>query len=694
MENELAYYIFLILGFLSVAGLSSVLFRKIRFPYTIGLVIIGFASGILAHQMDLRLAEEMHLTPDIILLLILPSLIFDAALHLDLKAFRRNLVPILLLAVMGLLVSTGIIGTVLSGFTALGLSSALLFGALISATDPVAVIALFNEVGAPRRLGTLLDGESIFNDATAIVLFTIILTSAGQDYASAGGLLLQSLLSFIWVLFGGLFIGSVVGAAGSLVFRLQKENSILQILSSLILAYVSFITADLLGVSGVMSTLASGIAVSLWGTSVIKHENNHTLEQFWQFFSFVANSFVFLLLGLTEASSFSNPDYLRRSLRALLIVIPVVLFARAVVIYLLIPVYNRFTHEKKIPMSFQTVIFWGGLRGAVPVALVLAIPRDFPGREIIVLATLGFILFTLLVQGTTIKMLMDRLGIKPEVSYFDYHYGLSYSLDIPTGPLLELITLRIIDEFKEEGFYAGGEGRPGSYLLNRGQKFIAVAAKERCLKITASDPVDLAYGKQIIYETVADLDQAVESIQDMVRSPDLSAIVRKGIEAEKPSDNSGLKLAPYLNPQLINTGLKSTDKEGLIRELVATAVNSGAVSDGDAVLSAVLERENSISTALENGIAIPHAKIDDIQRIVLVLGVHQEGMDFDSLDGKPSQIFFLVISPKSQVGPHIQLLTEISRKMGNESLREAVLKADSPEEVNTILSRQPGSIQS
>ena len=650
LEYEFAIGTFLIIGFLSVAVASSVLLKRLHFPYTIGLVVIGGIFGLIAKQFNYALLMGLTLTPETILYLILPTLIYDASINMDLRALRKNIVPILLLAVLGLLISAGIIGGLLSTFSVMSIGAALLFGALISATDPVAVIALFSEIGAPRRLVTLVDGESIFNDATAIVLFSIILAAINSGVHTVEILFLSSFVSFLMVLIGGLAIGAVTGALGGLVIRLQKDNVILQITVSLIMAYISFITADLLDVSGVMSTLAAGIVVSLMSSDVLKHENHYFMENFWNYFSFVANSFVFLLLGLTEANSYDSLGAVAHTLRLMLLVIPAVTIARALIIYLLIPLYNLFAKNNRISLAYQTILFWGGLRGAVPVALVLAIPTYFPWRDTTVHITLWYILFTLLVQGTTVKGLMRKLNIRPEKSYFDYHVGINYSLEFPTVRLLELVTSRVLRSFKDEGFFVSDseqeETEGGSYLLNRGQKYLAINTDNSHLKITAADEQDLAYGRQTLYETLLDLDNSVSSLQDMVKSPEMNKIVQE----ETVDSKATFSLARYLKKEFISVDLKSDNKRSVIEELIDIAVAAG-VADKEIAIESVLEREATMSTGFENGVAIPHAKCNASESIILVVGVKTEGVDFESLDGKPATMFFLILSPKAQVGP-------------------------------------------
>lgn len=680
MEDEFIIKIFLFIGFMAVAVFSSVFLKKIRFPFTIGLVVIGFLLGFLAIKFNYLPISELNLTPEIILYLILPTLIYDAAINIDIKALLKNIIPILILAIFGVLISTGIIGGVLSSFTTMTISMALLFGALISATDPVAVIALFSEIGAPKRLVTLVDGESIFNDATAIVMFTIILSSITNKVSSQGSTFFNSFIDFLIVLLGGIFIGVLIGILGGLIVRIHRSNNILQVTISLIMAYISFITADMLHVSGVMSTLAAGIVVSLLSNDVIKHENHYYQENFWHYFSFVANSFVFLLLGITEANSFDNPEVFFKSLKILIIVIPTVTLARAIIVFVLIPLYNLMDKKNRISFPYQTVLFWGGLRGAVPVALVLAIPGDLPGKDLIVHLTLGYIMFTLLVQGTTVKSMMKKLNIQADKSYFDYHSGVSYSLTYPSIQLLDLVTTQILSTFKDEGFYV--TENKSSYQLSRGQKYLVIDTTGSDMKITAADNQDLAYGKQTIYETLLELDNSVSTLQHLVKSPLISDIVK---EDEGNIDyKSKFNISKFLNKDLININIQGNDKLSIITELIDIAFDKGYIKDRQLVLDAVLEREKSMTTGIGGGIAIPHAKCNDSDSIVLVVGIKKDGVDFDSLDSKPTKLFFLIISPKQLIGPHIQLLAEIGRKCNNLELKEKLIDSLSAEDFITI----------
>jgi len=680
MEEFIINYVLIIIGFLSLAVASSILLKKINFPYTIGLVIIGGAIGFITmYTPYLSGIRDLVLTPDIILYVILPTLVFDAAINIDFSILRKNIVPIVLLAVVGVAISAVICGVGIGHFTILSISGAFLFGALISATDPVAVIALFNELGAPKRLVTLIDGESIFNDATAIVLFTIFLSAIQSNLDFSTSLILTSVFKFFIVLFGGVIIGIIVGYLGSLVVKFQKNSVILQVTISLVMAYVSFIIANhFLDVSGVMSTLAAGITIKYLSNDTIKEETSHYVENFWNYFSFVANSIVFTLLGMSEIHSFSNIKVFKNSIYPLIVSIIVISIGRVAVVYLLIPIYNKFSKEGIIPKSFQHIIFWGGLRGAVPVSLVLAIPQNFPHKDMIIHLTFGYILFTLLVQGTTIKFIMNHLGIKPDKSFFDYHNGIDTKFNFPSHNLAELVLLQVINTLTAEGFfYEGDEDDSKIYFLKRGTSGVLFELNGIDLIMTTL-PTEIRYGKQVVYETLLELNQSVSTLKEFIKPDRMQEIVNANKNKEK-SKKSYLK--QFIDISLITNKLKSTTKDDVIKELINIARKEIGENYTQRVYDKVMERENSMTTCLGDGIAIPHAKCDIVNKPIVIIGIKKDGLDFESLDSKPAQIFFLLISQKSVQGPHIQILAEIAKIVSKEEMREKLINAP---DVNTI----------
>ena len=403
-----------------LAAVSAMIFKKLRFPFTIGLVIAGIIfAALIEDSHTLNFLKDIHLSHDVILYIILPTLIFDAAVNIDSRMLVKNIMPVLALAIPGLVISTFIVGFGVAACTPLHLAAALLFGALISATDPVAVISLFKEIGAPKRLTLLVDGESLFNDATAIVAFTIIMGMILSGESINASNLSFAGLKFVYVFFGGLSFGVFIGYFITRLVNLSKDEPLIQIALSTVMAYASFIIADYyLGVSGVMSTLAAGIVLSWYGTTRFTPEAKESLKRFWEYASFVANSFIFLLLGITEWKLLIREGHSKNLAAYLIYTIIIVTIARVVVVYGIIPLLKFFPKYEKINLKFQTVIFWGGLRGAVPLALVLSLDSNFKGQQLITEFTLGIVLFTLLVQGTTTNSLIKLFKLD-KISFFE-----------------------------------------------------------------------------------------------------------------------------------------------------------------------------------------------------------------------------------------------------------------------------------
>ncbi len=685
MEAVLTSQVLLTVIFLLTAALASLVLKKINFPYTIGLVIIGVLLGYVSNEFTtLSILQHLNLSPSLILYIILPTLVFDAAINIDGRMLMRNIVPILLLAVFGLLISTGIIGYLLTAATSVSLTGAMLFGALISATDPVAVIALFKEIGAPKRLVTLIDGESLFNDATAIVLFTIVLSIIGSGVNSAGQSFSHAMAEFFTVLVGGLLVGVVVGFAGAYTLKLARRDLIYQTSVSFVMAYVSFIIADSFHVSGVMSTLAAGLVLRNRSEEVISRFTIENIEHFWDYFSFVANSFVFLLLGITEAHIFKSGPAIRESLVIVTIAIPVIVAARAAAIFTLIPAYNSLPGLKKkntVPASFQAILLWGGLRGAVPVALVLAIPKSFAEREIVIHLTFAFILFTLLVQGTTIKKLMNYFGIQPDKDDFSDKKTVSHVYSFPGQNLASLVMSRVAKVFDDEGFFVRKrqEGDEVEYFLKRRVHIVAMKLEGSGIRITTL-PDDLSYVKTILYEALLDLYNSVASIKDVVKPENLQRFVHNdGSEPIK------FKIMKYIRKENIRTGLRAESKEELLGEMVRILVDSGDVKSYDEALKGIMERESTMTTGVGEGIALPHARTDVVDTIKVAIGIKKKGVDFDAFDGNPVHILFLVLSPKNASGPHLEFLSSVSKMLSSPETRSRLLSAKSSDAFYDII---------
>ncbi len=402
----LSEVILVIMGLLTVAMFAAAICRNIPVPYTVFLVIIGVILGSIARQIpDLELLLEFQLTPDLVLFLFLPALIFESAINLDARQLMKDIIPVLILAIPALLISAGLIGTGLWMIQDFNIFHALLFGTLISATDPVAVIALFKEVGAPQRLTILVEGESLLNDATAIVFFNIILGLAitGQFAASDAG---HAVFEFFRVFLGGLCVGAIIGIVLSeLLYRIRAGMSSYLIMS-IVLAYSSFAIAEhIMHVSGVMAVVSAAIALGILGVSRIPQSERETIDETWDVIALICNSLLFLLVGLSV-----DIAQLYLHLDSILIAIVLVLVARAAGIYSMVPATIKMFKLPHVSMGERHIMWWGGLKGGLAIAIVLSIPIDMPGRDTILYVTLGVVLFSLLVNASTIRPLMQKLG--------------------------------------------------------------------------------------------------------------------------------------------------------------------------------------------------------------------------------------------------------------------------------------------
>lgn len=404
---------FLILLF--VALLSSVLFKKINFPYTIGLVIAGIVIEYIFRNYPGLGPVPFSISHDVILYVLLPVLIFESAINMNTDLLLKNLKPILFLAAPGLIVSTLIVGYIMGRFTPIGMGGAMLFGALISATDPVAVITMFKTLGAPKRLVILVDGESLFNDATAIVAYQTVLSIVVSGAALTLPVLGQKAVSFVVVFVGGFLAGGVIAYIFMHISKLFKGQLLLQSAISIIIAYTSFITADrLLGLSGVMAALGAGIVTSWFARPRLPKETKLFLSDFWSFIAFVANSFIFLIVGIYGKTLMSQVKSHLNLILYILLAIVAILVSRAFLVYVLTPLFFNRDEKNKIDRPYQHLIFWAGLRGAVALALSFSLPENLPYRYAIILITIGVVLYTLFVQGTTMKKAMIWQGLAEE----------------------------------------------------------------------------------------------------------------------------------------------------------------------------------------------------------------------------------------------------------------------------------------
>ena len=391
-----------LLWMLIAASLIAVVSARLRIPYTVALVLGGIALGSihLATVQEFIRQKPEWLTPDVGLVIFLPALLFEGSLKFQVRHLRENSVPILILAVLGVIASTLITGYAVHWTLGLPLLVALLFGAIVAATDPISVLAIFRDMTVSKRLSSIVEGESLFNDGTAAVLYTILLVAVATNHLSVW----TGLRDFAVDVLGGVAVGLGLGYLFSKITERIDEPQI-EITLTTILAYSSYLIAQWLHLSGVIATVAAGLMIGNFGARFgMSPRTRVALWSFWEYVSFVINSILFLLIGLQVHVAELISDW-----RPILLTIAVVIFARMVAVYGLVPISNRLTD--KIPLRWQHVMVWGGLRGALSLALALSLPRDFPYRGQILAMTFGVVAFTIVGQGLTMKPLIRALGL-------------------------------------------------------------------------------------------------------------------------------------------------------------------------------------------------------------------------------------------------------------------------------------------
>ncbi len=415
----------LILGLMVLMALAVLMVpvaNRLNLPHTVALAVVGGVIGILALLAGdsegmgiagdfLTAMRDFSITSEAIIFLFVPALVFESALQIDVRRLMEDLPSILFLAVIGLLVSTAAVGYAMSWASGVGLIACLLLGAIVSATDPVAVVAIFKELGAPKRLGILIEGESLFNDATAIVMFTILAAMLvnGGDADLAGGA-----LDFVRVFLGGVIVGYIIARLFCLVLAQLRRMPLVEITLTISLAFLSFIIAEhYLHVSGVMSVMTAALVLGSVGRTAISPATWHGLTETWEQIGFWFNSLIFVLVGMAVPGILQNIGPTEAWLIALLI--GVAFAARAVIIYGLLPLMRLMRLAESVSIPFQTVMVWGGLRGAVSLALALAVIEndafDPATRSFIGIMVTSFVLFTLAVNATTVGLVMHLFGL-------------------------------------------------------------------------------------------------------------------------------------------------------------------------------------------------------------------------------------------------------------------------------------------
>jgi CPA1 family monovalent cation:H+ antiporter len=379
---------------LMVACLMAMLTRRLGLPYIVGLVVAGFLIALLPESPDLPLSRAL------IFNVLLPPLVFEAALQLDWQRFRAELPLTLTLAFLGVAIATLVVAAGMHWIVGWSWIGAALFGVLIAATDPVSVIASFREMGCLPRVSMVVEAESLLNDGVAAVGFAVLSAIAAGASPSTASVL----PAFLWTLGGGVTIGLLVSAAILLIVG-RTSDPLVEITLTTIAAYGSFLIAEHFHASGIISALTAGLLVGGAGRRFISEEGHQRVRWAWDYFAFLANSFVFILIGMNVA----NQPLHRLGSGAAAIAILLVLGGRAVSIY---PLSALFRWSRwRLETRFQHTLFWGGLRGALALALALAVPAHVPERNAIILTAFVVVAFSILVQGLTMPWLIGRLQL-------------------------------------------------------------------------------------------------------------------------------------------------------------------------------------------------------------------------------------------------------------------------------------------
>lgn len=527
---------------MSVSTAVALLTKVIPIPFTVALFVLGILLALSIEIFpEIKFLKAYQLHPDIILNVFLPILLFEAAFNLDSRRLIKNLVPILSLAVPALLISTFAVAILISFFVpALPFSVALLFGALISATDPVAVVALFKEMGAPKRLTILVEGESLFNDGTALVVFGIILHTLSLTPGEGEGIsmiIAKGVFTLVRVCGVGLAAGLLFGWLASVLLPKLHADALLEVTVTAVLAPFTFIFSEhVLHASGVIACVAAALVIGNFGRTKFSHKGLEQIHGYWEYMAFVANSLIFLMVGLSI-----DLRLLAQKWPILLLTIVSVLAARAFAVFLVVPLANRMVPTLDIiNKKIQTILWWGGLRGALALAMALSIPDHFSVggiefKDDIIIMTVAVVFFTLMISASTIGPVMGWLGLKQysPIERFERQEGLILAHKAALGELSHLKTQRLPakvlndlrKEYRNSGKKLDAELKKIRFKDKIKGKWEVALVLRHALSIEKTHVSALFEEGEIDDITMKDLHLQIENMQDLAKqNPDQGSV--------------------------------------------------------------------------------------------------------------------------------------------------------------------------
>ncbi|MCI5044232.1 MAG: cation:proton antiporter [Aquisalinus sp.] len=581
MGSEVWAIVFGLAGILLLAVLMLPVASRTRIPHTVILALLGIALGLLIHYLGgvadaaahgaghagghaggaagdsghgsepfwlqmLNAIGSLEITADVILFVFLPALVFESALSLNVRKLMADIGPILFLAAIGVLISTFVIGQAINWYTGQGLLLCLLLGAVVSATDPVAVIALFKDLGAPKRLTILVEGESLFNDATAIVVSSILLSILVMPGDTGW---LDGLLQFFVVFFGGIVVGLVLTWIAAQIMKPFRRQPMVIVTITVILPFILFVVAEhFMHISGVMACVASGLLLGSVGRRIIPPQSFEEIEHTWHQIAFWATSLIFVLVGLAV------PQLLGGNLLSyadeILFLFVVATAIRAAIIFGLVPVLSTVGLAQKVSGAFRTIMVWGGLRGAVSLALALIILEtpnvSEEAKAFIGVMVTSFVLITLLGQATTISPLLAFLGLNKleptdqavrDRSLIKALSDVKSQLDefVQGSSVIEPAKLTSVTDVYSEALEKAEIGANGdSKLSDTDWQLIGLEmaiAQERQMYLQKFGEGLLSSGR--LRETLASLESVTESLSDITRNNSHKAAdiaIQQGVE--------------------------------------------------------------------------------------------------------------------------------------------------------------------